>query len=273
VKREKTGRGLHLTRNGTISLYTKFPDGSENLRLSDEDIDAVDWYNPMEDQSMKEDATSPPQQPVDSIATSNETVEVENKNCVPAVKLCTPVSASTLRGACDEASDYGIKFDCLEQLFGDLEYLGLKVDKLKDIEDAFMSTIEAFRKINHAFIEVDGQVRVFVSLCQSLQILGFEYPDPDDNDDDDPDVPFDKFSKAMRCFCEKFGFEEDVVLLMGGCDDYYVPAEIVFNIIEEAQLPSKIAQCLTNWFTAFIAERIAVAPLYERKQKDWEYFL
>ena len=129
----------------------------------------------------------------------------------------------------------------------------------------FFKTRERLRKINHAFIEVEGQVRVFVSLCQSLQILGLEYPDPDDIHQ-----PYEKFENAMYNFCAKFGFEGDDVFFMG--DDYRVPAEIVFNIIEEAQLPSKLAQCLTNWFTAFIAERIAVAPFYERMQKDWEYF-
>ena len=44
VRREKTKRGLYITSNGTISLFTKFPTGKENLRLSDEDIDATDWY-------------------------------------------------------------------------------------------------------------------------------------------------------------------------------------------------------------------------------------
>jgi hypothetical protein len=45
VRREKTERGLYLTSTGRISLYTTFlPSGKENIRISDEDIDATDWY-------------------------------------------------------------------------------------------------------------------------------------------------------------------------------------------------------------------------------------
>jgi len=186
------------------------------------------------------------QQQVLSAALSG-TCKVEDRSHVlENVPIVVPTE---LHNACDIARHNGVQPKHLGQAITRLPHMSRKVFATRRIEDAFQNMIAAFRKSDFRFTCDNGQTQVFVPLRQVLQPLGIVYPEADD----------DGLYGAVVDFCSKFGIEEND-LIDYRFEDFCVPAKNVISFIKAAYLPTEIAVRLTDWFTAFLAERVAGAP-------------